>query len=68
MKKEIALEMLRSINRLDKPSKINPVMSHRQFVDIIEKAILAQADNQNIHPVLERRVHQAVRNQRRPRY
>lgn len=57
----------------DKPSRINKGITQAQAVEIVRKGINSgpralAADGINLDPLMEKRVHQVSRNQRRPRY
>ena len=66
MNKKEALAMLAVAPRGRVPSRINPGITEAQFVEIIRKAILAGPDK--VDGIYERRVYQAYKNQKRPRY
>lgn len=54
------------------PARINPGMTQAQAVDIVRKGIngprALQADGVNLDPMLEKRVWQVFKNQKRPKY
>lgn len=56
----------------DKPSRVNKGITQAQAVDIVRNGINSgpralAADGINLDPLMEKRVHQVARNQRRPR-
>lgn len=56
----------------NKPSRLNPSMTQAQAIDIVQAAIqegisLGKSE-QPVFDWLEKRVHQVVKNQRRPKY
>jgi hypothetical protein len=76
MKLKDALVLLDHAPISDKPSRINPCLTEGQAVDIVLKAVATLGrpkDNpcgpeDDIHPLMEERVYQVARNQKRPRY
>ena len=63
-----AIEMLEGAPCSEKPSRVNPRLSERQVVDIIGKGLDEKPDDWTLSHLYEKRIYQAVRNQRRPRY
>jgi hypothetical protein len=56
----------------DKPSRINPALTRAQAVDIVRKGINSRPraiarGGINLDPLMEKRVLQVTRNQRRPK-
>lgn len=68
MTKQEAIELLKSAPRTEKPSRVNPGLTQKCVAEIVEKCVEEQRDGKNIDEWLEKRVYQAARNQRRPRY
>ena len=66
MTKEEALELLETAPADSQPSKINPSLTRAQGVDIVRGGVEASSDP--LPPLMEKRVWQVVKNQRRPRY
>lgn len=54
------------------PSRLNPNLTEAQAVSVIRAAIdgarALAADGVHLNEMMEKRVHQVTRNQRRPRY
>lgn len=67
MDKVEALKMLESAPQGENFSKVNHSLTQKQVVEIIRKAVESQKDGE-LNPMLEKRVYQVCRNQRRPRY
>lgn len=67
MTEKEAIEVLKDANRSDNYSKVNPSLTCKQVVEIIEKGFDKSSDKP-ISDLFEKRVYQALRNQRRPRY
>ncbi len=68
-----ANELLDAAEVSDQPSRLNAGLTQAQAVEIVRKGINAgpralAADGINLDPMMEKRVHQVTRNQRRPRY
>ena len=67
-----ALKLLETAPTSEKPSKINPILTQTQSVDIVRKGVESYVEQYGEDFVLmdlyEKRVYQVVRNQRRPRY
>ncbi len=67
MTKDEALEMLKNAPSGDVLSKINTGLTQRQCLDIVRSAVENYAKIE-LTDILEKRVYQVCRNQRRPRY
>jgi hypothetical protein len=57
----------------DVPSRLNPGISQKQSVEIVRRAVNGGvraflSDGVTLDPLLEKRVHQVNKNQKRPRY
>ena len=67
-----AKELLKTANVSEKPSKLNPTFTCAQFVKIIQDGLESYEEKNGEDFVLshlfEKRVYQAIRNQRRPRF
>jgi CRISPR/Cas system-associated protein Cas7 (RAMP superfamily) len=61
-----AHELLLGVTASEKPWKPNPIMTINQAIEIMQKGI--EATDEPISHLLEKRVYQVVRNQRRPRF
>ncbi len=61
-----AHELLSSVTPSEKPWKPNPIMTINQAVNIVQQGI--QPNDETLSHLVEQRVHQVVRNQRRPRF
>ena len=68
MTKEEALTLLATATRNNKPSKVNPALTRAQMVEIIEDGVKCYQDGATLPHLMEKRVWQAVKNQRRPRF
>jgi hypothetical protein len=76
MKLKEALLLLADAPRGDTPSRINPYLTQAQAVKIVENAVATLGRPKNnpcqpeddIDPLMEKRVYQVTRNQRRPKY
>ena len=66
MTKNEALELLRAAPISDNPSKVNPSLTQKQGVEIVIGGVNASRDP--LPTIMEKRVWQVVKNQRRPRY
>jgi len=76
MLKQEALDLLKQGNRSNSPSKVNPSFTCRQVTEIIEKMVNGLRDDWDSKKtwmyrtgdLIEKRVWQAIKNQRRPKY
>lgn len=69
MFKAEALKMLDNAPQSDdKPSRLNPVMSQKQGVEIIRKGLARWPDDRPLNALYEKRVWQMFKNQKRPKY
>ncbi len=68
MTKEEALELLATAPADDKPSRVNRSLTRAQGVGIVTRAIKSYDNGQEIPSLMEKRVWQVVKNQKRPRY
>ena len=63
--------LLDAANPSSKPSAINPSITQAQAIEIVRKGIQGPralaADGINLDPMMEKRVLQVTRNQRRPK-
>jgi len=66
MTKDEALKLLETAPRGDRPSRVNPGLSLTQGVEIVIAGVKDSRDP--LIPLMEKRVWQIVKNQRRPRY
>ena len=67
MTKDEALELLETAPTGNMPSKLNPGMTQAQAVKII-RAGVEDSPEGKLMSLMEKRVWQVVKNQRRPRY
>jgi hypothetical protein len=49
-------------------SKVNPAFTRIQVIELIERGISQYPDDKILIPLMEKRVYQVCRNQRRPKY
>ena len=76
MKLKDALILLDSAPIGDSPSKLNPCLTKTQSVTIVRNAVATMGQPKDkpcgpedeIHPLMEKRVYQVARNQKRPKY
>lgn len=71
MTREDAIKMLDNAPASDKPSRINSGISELQAVQIVRKGLDIDSfygKDGHLNKLLEKRVYQVCRNQRRPRY
>lgn len=68
MTKEEALELLKDAPYDDKPSRLNPILTQKQAVDIVLKPIEKMKTGEVLDWIFEKRVYQVTRDQKRPRY
>jgi hypothetical protein len=76
MKLKEALVLLADAPRSDTPSRINSFLTQAQAVKIVENALATFGRPKNkpcqpdddIDPLMEKRVYQVTRDQRRPKY
>jgi len=70
MTKKEALELLKSASRDNIPSRVNPHLSQAQVVEIVEGAITESGGDLEgqIDSLMEKRVWQVTKNQKRPKY
>lgn len=67
MKKNEALSLLAGAPRSHIPSHVNPALTQSQFVSIVETSVSGMS-RETLDDLIEKRVWQAVKNQKRPRY
>jgi hypothetical protein len=67
MTKDEALTMLANAPRGNEPSRVNPNLTVTQGIEIVMAAIAEYEDGKILPPLMEKRVHQVCKNQRRPR-
>ena len=67
MTKTQALELLKTAPRNSTPSRVNPSFTTAQATEIVESAIDDSRDG-TLSKLMEKRVWQVVKNQKRPRY
>lgn len=67
MTREEALEMLKNAPRTNEPSRLNPSLTCKQGVDIVENAVKAKKPGSILDDIIEKRVYQVCLNQKRPR-
>ena len=65
--KQKALELLSSAPVGDTPSRVNPGLTTKQAVDIVRAAVEDESTGDPLDRLMEKRVWQVHRNQRRPR-
>lgn len=67
-----AKELLSNAKVGNGPSKVNPVFTKKQALETIRNGVASyEKDNGEdfvLPDIMEKRVHQVIRNQRRPRY
>jgi hypothetical protein len=68
MTKEEALKMLDAAPKSHKPSKVNRSISIAQGVQIIKDYIVTLEPGEVLKDLMEKRVYQVCRDQRRPKY
>ena len=68
MTKQDALQLLKNAPRSTTiKSKVNPIFSQSEAVKIVTDGII-DGPNGELHSIMEKRVWQVVKHQRRPRY
>ena len=76
MKLKEAIELLDKAPTGNEPSRLNPNLTQSQSVQIVRNAVATLGrpkgspcgPDDDIDPLMEKRVHQVSRNQKRPRY
>lgn len=68
MTREEALEMLIDAPRTDTPSRLNPSLTCKQGVTIVENAVKAMKPGAILDALSEKRVYQVSLNRKRPKY
>ena len=76
MKLKKAIELLDKAPTGNEPSRLNPNLTQAQSVQIVRNAVATLGrpkgnpcgPEDDIDPLMEKRVHQVARNQKRPRY
>ena len=68
MNKEEALKILEDAPKDDKTSRVNINFTTAKITEIIYNSVVALPDGKKLSPLHEKRVWQAVKNQRRPKY
>lgn len=68
MTKQEGLALLKNAPRDDLPSAINPLITRRKFVETMMAVCSDSRGGDILDYLFERRVWQAVKNQKRPRY
>lgn len=68
MKKLEALAMLAKAPVGDSPSRLNPALTKTQAVEIVRAAIAEMPDEEEVRGLMEKRVWQVCKNQRRPHF
>lgn len=68
MNKEEAIKLLNEIEPTDKPAAINPIFTHKRFIEIIKKSFEKKPDDWILPHLFEKRVWQAYKNQKRPKF
>ena len=51
-----------------KPSRVNPSFTRSEVIDIVADGIIKKPTSERLSRLLEKRVLQVIRNQRRPRF
>ncbi len=67
MKKEDALKMLEQAKESNKPSKLNKLLTESSSLEIMKKGIKAMLDGEQLNRILEKRIYQVCKNQKRPK-
>lgn len=68
MNKEEALKTLEDAPKDDKTSRVNKNFTTAKVTEIIYNSVVALPDGKKLTQLHEKRVWQAVKNQRRPKY
>ena len=72
MTKSEALEMLKNAVRSDEPARINPILTRKQAVEMIERGVMGfdeqMFSSSSRGEMMIKRVYQVCRNQKKPRY
>ena len=63
-----AREMLKNTKPSALPFKVNPSLTHAEAIGIVERGISNYKDGDVLSDILEKRIYQVHKNQRRPRY